>query len=181
MLDKNTIRKQMKQKRLALSEETYAYKSLSCFQNIKKVLNQIDYNSIGIYMSINQEMNTEMLLEYLWKTNKDVFIPKCEDDGIMHFYKISSKKDVSKGKFNILEPNTNLMKDQLDVLIIPLTAINSKGYRLGMGGGYYDRFVLNNPCLKIGIGYEFQKEEFLEETHDLKLDYYITDSTITKY
>ena len=61
MLDKNTIRKQMKQKRLALSEETYAYKSLSCFQNIKKVLNQIDYNSIGIYMSINQEMNTEML------------------------------------------------------------------------------------------------------------------------
>lgn len=171
----------MKQKRLALSEETYQAKSLSCFNNLQLLLKDFSFNTIGLYMSTKKEMNTQYIFEYLWEQHKEVYIPKCENEGVMHFYKINSMNDVSIGKYHILEPSTNILNDQLDILIIPLVSINQKGYRLGMGGGYYDRFVSGKSTIKIGIGYEFQKEEFEEENHDLKFDYFVTEKEVTIY
>ena len=100
----------------------------------------------------------------------------------MNFYKINTFEDVSTGKFGIWEPKVLENKqNQLDLLIIPLVACNEDGYRLGMGGGYYDRFISKYPTYTIGIAYQFQYIDFIPESHDLRFDLLITDEKIYRF
>ena len=181
MLDKQQLRTFIKKQRLALNENEVKAKSFSCLTQLKNI-DLKDYKSIGIYLSIRNELDTKAIIEYLWQNDKDVYIPKCENEGIMNFYKINTFEDVSTGKFGISEPKVLENKqNQLDLLIIPLVACNEDGYRLGMGGGYYDRFISKYPTYTLGIAYQFQYIDFIPESHDLRFDLLITDKKIYRF
>lgn len=181
-MDNYQIRQEIKQRRRALSEATYKAMSLSCFENLKCLLSQLEYQHIGIYVSFNQEVDTKPIIEYLWSLGKDVYVPKCKDKNKMDFYKIASWNELEIGNFGILEPKYCENKNnQLDILVIPLVGYNELGYRLGMGGGYYDRFIENYPIATIGLGYSFQKVVFLTHQHDLKCDYVVNEKTIISF
>ena len=181
MLDKKQLRTDIKNKRLALSESTYEAMSLSCFNHLIDLLSTKSYQKIGIYIDIKNEVSTRKVIEYLWQNKKEVYVPKCLDSGIMHFYKIKSWNDVTQGKFGILEPHTNVTNDSLDLMVAPLVSFNDAGYRLGVGGGYYDRFYEKNAIPFIGLAFSFQKSDFIEEKHDLKFDYIVLEDGILKF
>ena len=66
--------------------------------------------------------------------------------------------------------------------LIPLLAVNSRGYRLGYGGGYYDRFLKGAAAVKVGIAYDFQlTDEFEEDGWDEPLDLLITERGIYRF
>lgn len=74
------------------------------------------------------------------------------------------------------ERSTLFPTQQFDVIIIPLLGFNEDGYRLGRGGGWYDRFLTTQPrALKIGVGYENTLVEFNLEPHDVRMDIIITE------
>lgn len=181
-LDNSQIRQEIKQKRRALSEVTYQAMSLSCFENLKKLLTHTQYQNIGIYVSINHEVDTNHIIEYLWSLGKAVYVPLCEKQGIMNFFKISAWEDLGKGRFGILEPkNSRIKNNDLDVVIIPLVGYDENGFRLGMGGGYYDRFFAESSALAIGLAYSFQQIVFFTQKHDLKFDYLVNEKEIISY
>jgi|GEM_PF-3672288 len=65
-----------------------------------------------------------------------------------------------------------------DAVIVPLFGFNEHGYRLGHGGGWYDRFLVMQPqALKIGVGYENSKVSFEPDPHDVRLDVILTEKT----
>ena len=178
MLDKQTLRNTIKKQRLALHEQEVQDKSFSCLAQLK-TLNLENYKTVGIYLSVRNELDTTKMIEYLWENKKEVYIPKCENEGVMNFYKIDSFEDVIAGKFGISEPKVLENKqNELDLMIVPLMACNKDGYRLGMGGGYYDRFIEKYPTKTIGVAYDFQYTDFIPEVHDLKFDVLITDENI---
>lgn len=181
MLDKKQLRCDIKNKRLALSESTFQAMSLSCFNNLIDLLSTKTFQKVGIYIDVRNEVSTRRIIEYLWQNNKEVYVPKCYEEGKMDFYKIDSWDDVSKGKYGILEPNTNIKNNHLDIMITPLVSFNKEGYRLGAGGGYYDRFYEKYPMLFIGLAFSFQEKEFVEENHDLQFDYIVLENQILKY
>lgn len=65
---------------------------------------------------------------------------------------------------------------QFDVIIIPLFGFNDQGYRLGHGGGWYDRFLATQlNALKIGVGYEDALIDFEPEPYDVRMDILVTE------
>ena len=182
MLDKINIRKEIKQKRLALSLDTYEAMSLSCFEKFKKVLFNLSVNTIGIYISQNNEVDTKKLIEFFWENGIKVVVPKCYKGGTMFFYEIQSWDDVEQGKYGVLEPKLYCpLVDDIDLMVIPMISFNQEGYRLGMGGGYYDRYISKHDTIKIGLAFSFQKQIFNQESHDMRFDVVITEKEIIKY
>lgn len=97
------------------------------------------------YVSKGEEVNTEELIRQAWKDGKQVAVPRCMDEKVMQFYLIQSWDDLAPGTFGVQEPLTErcrlLTELREGLCIVPGMAFDFDGYRLGYGGGYYDRFL----------------------------------------
>lgn len=114
------------------------------------------YKVIGIYAALNGEVDTYHIIDsLLWDKTKTIVCPRIEGSE-MNFYKISSLEDLKEGHFGVLEPigNERLIPD---LMITPMSAFNTLGYRIGYGKGYYDKYFAAHDCFRLGIAYDFQK------------------------
>ena len=93
---------------------------------------------------------------------------------------ISSMEDVHKGTYGIaepiLDPNKEILLQDLDVVIVPGLAFDNNNHRLGRGAGYYDRFLKTLPkhVSTVGLAFDFQLTDSLPiEAHDVRLAFVI--------
>ena len=135
------------------------------------------YGSFFIYNSFGDEADTHKITAQLLAMGKSVYLPRVEGKNIVAVPYGALKK----GAYGIEEPTGEPYFGRIDVAVVPLLAINSRGYRLGYGGGYYDRFLANQgkTALKIGICYDFQiVDKIPAEGHDVPADAIVTDARI---
>lgn len=136
------------------------------------------YESYFIYRSFGSEASTRLIPEELLAQGKRVFLPRTEGDMIVPV----PYGQVKRGRFGIEEPTGVAYEGSIDVAVVPLLAVNSRGYRLGYGGGYYDRFLRDKNILKVGLGYRFQlTDEFEEDAWDEPLDEFICERGIFRF
>lgn len=144
---------------------------------LKHVIKESEHHqTIAIYHSFKDEINTHPMIEKLISLNKTVCCPKITK-GVMSFIKVRSLDDFEKGYFDIMEPKSDevIDKNDIDCIFVPLLWINDAFYRIGYGGGYYDRYLKDSPSKKIGLAYSFQKTDIqFQEVHDVKLDALMT-------
>jgi len=170
--DKKELRKLIQQQKNQLSiderntENSVVFEKLedlSVFQSAKHIL---------CYWSLPDELETHQFVEK-WYHNKNIYLPRVVGDHVevVPFKGIDS---MQKGAFNILEPVGMPIEDLniIDLVIVPGVAFTVDGYRMGRGGGYYDRLL---PSLtnaeKIGICYNCQMvDKIPQEEHDVKMD-----------
>lgn len=143
------------------------------------------HGDILIYVSGELEIGTRKLMEYYLKDSKTgicrVLCPKCEKgSNIMHFYVINSFDDLEAGSYGILEPKSYC--ERVDVFdrpmcIVPALSYDRKGYRLGFGKGFYDRFLADFMGITVGLCCEkcVPDGELPHEEHDLRVDFVITE------
>jgi len=173
MNNKKEIRKNILQKRKLI---TYKLLKLNSDFIINKIIQKFNLGSkkIGIYFPINNEVN----LINLFNIKNKKFIPFIKNN-IMFFSEINSfnKKELIKNK-KIIEPK--IKKNILipEIIFIPIVAFNENCFRIGYGGGFYDKYLKNKSILKIGIAFDFQKIHFIPEIHDIQLNYIITEKNI---
>lgn len=141
------------------------------------------HNSFFVYYSYGSEADTHALVSRLLAAGKEVYLPRVEGNDMASVRYFGDESALVKNKYGILEPTGQAYEGQIDVCITPLLAVNPRGYRLGYGGGYYDRFFAANPkILKVGYGYYFQyTEEFEEENFDKPLDLFVTERGIINF
>lgn len=172
-LDKKEQRKQQINKRKVLDTnlkfryDTILSESLISFLK--------PYQTIGIYVSKPEEVDTKRSIETLLQQNKTIAVPKVVGN-TLEFYKITSLNDVTPGCFDVLEPITTerIQLTEFDVMIVPLVAFDAKHNRIGYGKGFYDS-VLNEVSYKIGIAYPEQEvSSILCNQHDICLDGILT-------
>ncbi len=167
-MTKSLIRQQMIQKR-AIQKDALSLDSLH-----QQILNIVkDYDSIGLYVSFDDEIDTYFLISELLKLNKTIAVPKIRNKQ-MKLYKLESLQDLKKGFYNIMEP-TSMEEVIPECIVVPLLAFNSRNYRIGYGGGYYDCYLSDKKIMKIGMAYLFMKTEFSEDEHDVPLDVIVTE------
>ncbi len=136
------------------------------------------FHSYFIYNSFGGEAGTKKLIAYLSERGKDVYLPKTEE-GNMYPVKVSGRFSI--GAYGIEEPVGERYRGKIDVCVLPLLAVDKEGNRLGYGGGYYDKFLRENACLRIGYCYDFQVIERVEnEPLDVKVQYIVTDKRTIK-
>lgn len=137
-----------------------------------------DCSDILIYSSFGTELDTHELIDALLSEGKNVYLPRVEGDEI----KAVKYGELEDGAYGIKEPKGDVYTGKIDVVAVPYLAVNSRGYRLGYGGGYYDRFLKGKNCLKIGLGYYFQLcDEFKEDDWDEPLDMMICERGIFNF
>lgn len=175
-LNKSQIRKDTIQKRNNLSESEHLNKS-SCI--CKKIMETSFFKEASVvyaYMDIKNEVSLKELIDYCLKNGKTIALPRVEGK-VINFYQIQSFSDLEEGSFHVAEPKMACQEaPAADLILVPGVAFTKEGYRLGYGGGFYDRFLAENDIYSIGIGYHFQiKQKLPLEQHDICLNQIITD------
>lgn len=131
--------------------------------------------NIAAFYPLKGEANIMPIIEELALEGR-LLLPRCEGDGIMNFYKVSSlRKDLAKGHFGIMEPREGLEKfeGEIPIFLVPGTKFNWDGCRVGHGKGYYDRFLAKYPkSYKAGIATPAQisHEPLPQKETDIRMD-----------
>ena len=151
----------------------------SLLKDILKKLNLLTNKKIGGYFPINYEIDCLGILKQLEKSGHKISLPITRKGNKMDFFKWSSKEPLSISKIGIPEPFSK-KKIYPDILLVPMLAFDKKKFRLGYGGGYYDRYIQKIKKIKkiitIGLAYSFQKVKKIQTNkNDIKLDYIITN------
>jgi 5-formyltetrahydrofolate cyclo-ligase len=137
-------------------------------------------NRVMMYYSIHHEVETTLLIKMLFTMGKSVALPACTLDKSLRALVIQDLDDLVPGIFGLSEPKDTapeIKSQELDLIIVPGLAFDKRGFRLGHGGGYYDRFLAKTFALKLGLAYDFQVvEELPVDHHDIPLDALLTVS-----
>lgn len=151
---------------------------LDCIKNSQNIM---------LYLDFNNEVKTDNLINKLINLGKTVSSPITlkEERKLIPSQITDLENGIQYGAYNIREPKRECspsidIKD-LDVVIVPAVAYDKNCYRLGYGGGFYDRFLenLREDAITIGIAFDLQIfDEVPKEDHDAQLDYIVTESTI---
>ncbi len=125
--------------------------------------------TIATYLSFPHEFQTQELIERALKDDKKVLIPKTYPKGRMEFV-VYDPQQLVKTSFGLLEPQGDLEvmePSQIDLIHVPGLAFTTEGYRIGYGGGYYDRYLEHFAGQSLSTIYPCQVQEFNSENHDI--------------
>ncbi|WP_167628514.1 5-formyltetrahydrofolate cyclo-ligase [Listeria valentina] len=127
---------------------------------------------VGITLSRHPEIGTEAIIRRAWETGKKIAIPETLYPGHrMQFREYENGDQLIKKKFDLMEPSEKaklVPKSELSLLVVPGVVFNSAGYRIGFGGGFYDRYLMDFPGDTISLAFSEQvNEELVTEDHDI--------------
>ena len=181
-MSKKIIRKNL----LILRKNNFRNISIN-YSLIKAILKEnklLKKKIIGAYFPINYEIDCFEDLKKFEKNGYKISLPIIKKKYQMDFYEWSFNKPLNVNFMGIPEP-CKFKKVYPDILLVPLVAFDQYKYRLGYGGGYYDRYIEKLSKLKkiitIGLAYSFQfVKKFQRNNHDKKLNYIVTENYIVK-
>lgn len=181
MTEKNLLRKKITAQRKSLSDEE---RKIFSHEIIKKFLATDIYknsSSIMAYMSMPEEIQLKEFFDDAFDKKKILSIPFIVERGIIQPVILRNFDSLEVGEFKILTVKKNLREfinaEKIDLIIVPGVAFDIHGNRLGMGGGYYDRFLKTaEHAKKISLAFDFQiVENVPAENHDIPVDLIITE------
>ena len=177
MNDKNSIRKKIKicrRKNYSLDENAPWKAAKNFFFYMKE-----NIKSIGLYWPMLYELDTRPLITLLLEKKIDVYLPSVSLNQLK-FLQWKLNDDLVYNKLKFYEPKQKSVQKNPDLILVPMLAFDKKGYRLGYGKGFYDKFFEKNQNLVyLGYGYEFQEVNYLPSEHfDLRCNAIITNKSI---
>lgn len=186
---KSDFRKKIIELRKKESYESIISKS----QKISNVLLSLEEvqqaSTIMLYLDFNNEVQTDYIVNSLISLGKKVLIPITikENKTLIPSQIKDLKSEVKIGTYGIREPKEEFIRvtaiESIDVLVVPAVAFDINKFRLGYGGGFYDRFIekLRPDSVTIGLAFELQIFNSIpKESHDAKLNYVITEKRVIK-
>lgn len=182
MSDKSELRDFFRQRRALISAEARIHHARSLARWFAAEQAFMRQDIIAAYAALPEEADLGDLIEFLFSEGKKILLPKTHENKTLTFVSYRKEENLVEGRFGIKEPAASIsIIPQL--VLIPLLAWDAEGYRLGYGGGYYDR-TLAQPAfagaLKVGVGFALQRHEALPRAaHDVKLDALLTEEGVT--
>jgi 5-formyltetrahydrofolate cyclo-ligase len=183
---KKTLRELYKAKRQLLSKEEKEHLDRSITEHVLKLYKYKQCKLLLTYVSTAIEVDTRALILQGLRDGKKVAVPRCvPETREMEFYYIKSLEDLKKGAFSVDEPNPQTcikVEDFRDSFcIVPGLCFDTKGYRLGYGKGYYDRFLSIYDGDKIGICYtSCVRTHLYHGRYDCRVDMVVTEKYISR-
>tara|TARA_Y100001970_G_scaffold249868_1_gene320918 strand:+ start:775 stop:1323 length:549 start_codon:yes stop_codon:yes gene_type:complete len=180
---KSKIRKKLLKIRKKKNNQNIKFSFLKIFTELKKRISR--KKIVGGYYPVNFEIDILEILENLEKKiGMQLSLPVIKKNNEMDFYNWSTKNLLKINKYGIPEPE-KIKKVYPDIIFVPLVAFDNRLYRVGYGGGYYDRYIqkISNKkkMLKIGIAHSCQKiDKVPVNKYDKKLDIIITEKYILR-
>jgi 5-formyltetrahydrofolate cyclo-ligase len=174
------IRRQMLAKRKALNSEYINHYQALLDEKLVEFIQQ--FSSIAIYSAIQNEVSVNCVADYI--SHDAIALPKINNNDELIFVRYEDPSLWQRGQYNILEPITSEIDFIPEAFLVPLTAIDCVGTRIGMGKGYYDRYLkFCQDSVLVGVGWDFQLVDDMlpRQPHDIPMDYFISPSCLIKF
>ncbi len=135
-----------------------------------------EYENYFVYLSFRSEVGTQPLIEGLKERGKRICVPRVVGKDMLS---VPLSGELKPDAYGILSPTAG-EEETCEVVFTPMLAVDKEGYRLGYGGGYYDRyFAKRTKVLRVGLAYAGQVTEALpHETTDIPLDALVTEEGV---
>lgn len=179
-MDKKELRKQLKAQRQAFSSEQVERSSQLVCQHILQSEAYKAAKCILGYLAFGKELNIDTVLQQALKEGKQVYVPDIVSATEFKAAELTGFDSFVYDRYGIrsmAEPIKHEEPAKLDLVLVPAVAFAKDGSRMGMGAGYYDRFLLKCPqAHKLGVGYEeLLQEKLPTDEYDLPVDSLVTE------
>jgi 5-formyltetrahydrofolate cyclo-ligase len=184
MMGKNAIRQEMKETLGKLSKPTYEDYSYKIACRLFEQEDWLAAQSVGITISRFPEVDTYQIIRKAWELGKAVAVPKCDPlTKRLTFRTITEFSQLESVFYGLFEPiperTAAIEANQLDLLIVPGLAYRKDGFRLGFGGGYYDRFLTDFSGKTLSLAFNEQIiSDFPVKDHDIPVAKIITPDKV---
>ena len=186
---KRLLRQQMRSLRDALSPDERRERSRRIFQRLNSLPIYREAGLILFYASFGSEVNTWGMMEEAQKCGKRIALPRVSEvSGNLSALEVRDlHRDLHAGYKGIPEPQPDVSRqvreDEIGLIVVPGLVFDDRGYRLGYGKGYYDRFLFNlsRKVPSVGLAFDFQAVPALPVSpRDFPLDLIVTDERIIR-
>ena len=184
-LEKQRLREERLAAREVLSEQERSVLDDRITQKLLATSEYAEATTVLTYVSVSSEVSTRMFIECALRDGKTVAVPRCLPGHCLEFVAIASLEQLVAAPFNLLEPAKELpavTEDQKNnsICIVPALLVDAKGYRLGYGAGFYDRFLSTYPGKKICLAYQqnLSRTMLPHTAFDVAVDLVITESDV---
>lgn len=181
---KEELRQQLLHRRKAISEEVFAEGSAKIIRQLKQQREFKSADVIHCYVSINErrEVDTHGVIKEMLASDKKVVVPvtNFQQKTLTHL-QLDSYDELKANKWGVHEPRNGeeVSPEELELVIVPMVGGDTKCNRIGYGEGFYDRFLDQVNCPKVGLVFQSNIVEHVPtEEFDIPLDKIITESRI---
>ena len=195
MSEKSSLRSALRSRRSFLSAgEEGASRSLRAQERLLASRFWHECRRVAAYVSVKGEPGTALILQETLSSGRELFLPRCRVPGeegwpgTMDFILCDSLEELEPSGFGIPEPilcpdSRLLTAEELflpdTLVIVPALAFDRKGFRIGYGGGYYDRLLAQTSCPTVGLTFhELLQEELPREPWDRAVQAVCTDEEL---
>ena len=172
-MDKKELRRYIREKKQAMTDRQILDASDRLAEKFFESDLYRQAKTVYGYLPYNQEVRTVPMLEQAIRDGKQVAVPKVYGDD-MRFILMDDMSAVAPGYAGIPEPVADgpVADDKTALVLMPGLAFDPEGHRVGYGGGFYDRFLENEPDHPtLALCYDFQMLPKIEtEEHDIPVD-----------
>lgn len=185
-LEKKELRKRILTMRDSLTKDEWAKKSKAIFEHFFTLREISTAQNIFIFINFRSEVDTKPIIERLLEMGKNVIVPYTDipNKRLQLFY-LNDFKELIEGSYGILEPNPSTAKEaklkDVDLVVVPGSAFDTKGGRMGYGGGFYDRLLpyIKSGVKTVAIAFELQiVEQVPMGYYDRRVDIIVTEERI---
>jgi 5-formyltetrahydrofolate cyclo-ligase len=178
-MTKSQIREQLRQRRASLNDEYRSLANQQLIQNITSSALWQQAQTVAIYLAFGDEADISSLLT----TDKSIFLPSIKSND-MQFQLYDERINFETLSYGLKQPRylDDLPAADIDLILMPLVGFDMSGNRLGMGGGYYDRYFAKvKTGIRAGVAYHCQQVEQLPcDPWDVRIQHIFTEQQYIK-
>lgn len=179
-LEKKELRRQVREELSALSRSELVRSDDALFARFLALPQVEAAKTIFAFWGIpGKEPDTSRLIGELVRRGKTVGLPRMQPEHRMEVRRYDPDRPLVKVSFGISEPGEDcplLDRENIDLVLVPAVCYDRRGYRLGFGGGYYDRWLENFSGVTVGLCREaVLRETVPTEAHDAKVELLLTE------
>ena len=181
---KLALRNRMRGVREALPDSACDARSAEIAKRLLALAELERAETVLAFASIRNEVRTQTSMQAAWAAGKRVALPRVVGDELQ-LHLVASDTVLIEGAFSVPEPPetaTRVQPDEVDFALVPALAVDPRGYRIGYGGGYYDKLIprLGHACT-CAVAYDFQLiAEVPELPFDVAVDLVVTDERVIR-
>ncbi|MEG0496886.1 MAG: 5-formyltetrahydrofolate cyclo-ligase [Carnobacterium sp.] len=177
-MDKKEIRMNTIKKLKELTDEQKTSQEEILLKALFDTSEWMNAKTIATTMSQKLELDTSIIIKKAWSENKIVVLPRAKKDRKMDFVVYTKDTPMELSSFGLEEPAHDLMaisKSEIDLIVVPGLAYCKSGFRIGFGGGYYDRFLVDYDGETISLVLDEQQIDlFKVDSFDIPIKHLIT-------
>lgn len=156
VMSKEALRSTFRVRRSALSKEERARADLRIASRLLELSEVVRADCVFTYLSFGSEVDTRFVITRCWEMGKRVCLPRCAAGFALTWHAVEDLDHLVRSRFGMEEPAAGAPQAQpagsvYSVALVPGLAFDRRGFRLGYGGGYYDRFLPAFSGVSIGL------------------------------